>query len=180
MHLALTPLQIGGAHRDEYSQYAVMTDNLMSADRLRIVRAHDDDCFLRDVYIQSIRDQRYLALAMKNALPSDIKDMRRRFVHYRIDDGKHYTKWGIKCEVIPLTLQMLGRYQPAERTRLLGERLFPKIQVVEPRLAGKITGMLLEMDHKELLGLLNDHRSLINKINEALYALMVHQQKSLR
>jgi len=55
--------------------------------------------------------------------------------------------------------------------------LFPKIQVVEPRLAGKITGMLLEMDNTELLVLLSDQRALMNKINEALAVLKDHQQK---
>merc|ERR1719420_1430977 len=80
-------------------------------------------------------------------------------------------------EVNPLTAEMLNRAAPAERKRLIGERLFPKIQVVEPRLAGKITGMLLEMDNTELLVLLSEQRALMNKINEALAVLKDHQQK---
>ena len=42
---------------------------------------------------------------------------------------------------------------PAQQKQLLGEALFPKIQVMQPELAGKITGMLLEMDNAELVGL---------------------------
>jgi polyadenylate-binding protein len=77
----------------------------------------------------------------------------------------------------PLTPQMLKEAKPAERKRLIGERLFPKIQVVEPRLAGKITGMLLEMDNTELLVLLDNQPALMNKINEALGVLREHQQR---
>merc|ERR1712087_229313 len=80
-------------------------------------------------------------------------------------------------EVNPLTSEMLQDAKPAEKKRLIGERLFPKIQVVEPRLAGKITGMLLEMDNTELLVLLTEQRALMNKINEALAVLKDHQQK---
>eukprot|EP00484_Ammonia_sp_Unknown_P004172 CAMPEP_0197074778 /NCGR_PEP_ID=MMETSP1384-20130603/211279_1 /TAXON_ID=29189 /ORGANISM="Ammonia sp." /LENGTH=841 /DNA_ID=CAMNT_0042513619 /DNA_START=75 /DNA_END=2600 /DNA_ORIENTATION=+ len=81
-------------------------------------------------------------------------------------------------EVNPLTAEMLQDAKPAEKKRLIGERLFPKIQVVEPRLAGKITGMLLEMDNTELLVLLSEQRALMNKINEALAVLKDHQQKA--
>ena len=44
----------------------------------------------------------------------------------------------------------------AEQKQLLGERLFPLVQAVEPHLAGKITGMLLQMDTGELLALLDE------------------------
>merc|ERR1719347_845448 len=80
-------------------------------------------------------------------------------------------------EVNPLTSEMLQNATPSEKKRMIGERLFSKIQAVEPRLAGKITGMLLEMDNTELLGLLSDQRALMNKINEALAVLKDHQKK---
>merc|ERR1712095_251451 len=72
---------------------------------------------------------------------------------------------------------LFEKARPAEKKRLIGERLYPKIQVVEPRLAGKITGMLLEMDNDALLVLLAEQRALMNKINEALAVLKDHQQK---
>jgi len=80
-------------------------------------------------------------------------------------------------ETQPLTSAMLQNAKPEERKRFIGERLFPKIQAVEPRRAGKITGMLLEMDDTELLVLLHDNNALFNKINEALAVLKDHQIK---
>lgn len=47
----------------------------------------------------------------------------------------------------------LAQVAPAQQKQLLGEALFPKIQVMQPELAGKITGMLLEMENAELVNL---------------------------
>jgi len=47
----------------------------------------------------------------------------------------------------------LSQVAPAQQKQLLGEALFPKIQVMQPELAGKITGMLLEMENSELVNL---------------------------
>ncbi|KAL8902351.1 MAG: hypothetical protein Q9207_004772 [Kuettlingeria erythrocarpa] len=55
-----------------------------------------------------------------------------------------------------------------QQKQLLGEALFPKIQVLQPQLAGKITGMLLEMDNSELFSLTEDNDKLREKVTEAL------------
>ena len=47
---------------------------------------------------------------------------------------------------------------------MLGERLFPLIQHMQPELAGKITGMLLEIDNTELLHMLESRESLKAKV----------------
>ena len=59
---------------------------------------------------------------------------------------------------------------------MLGERLFPLVSQSQPKLAGKITGMLLEMDNGELLVLLEQPDALAMKIQEALQVLEEHAQ----
>lgn len=46
-----------------------------------------------------------------------------------------------------LTAAMLAAAPPEQQKQLLGERLFPLVAGMQPDLAGKITGMLLEMDN---------------------------------
>ncbi|KAJ6130001.1 Polyadenylate-binding protein cytoplasmic and nuclear [Penicillium capsulatum] len=64
--------------------------------------------------------------------------------------------------------QALASAPPAQQKQMLGEALYPKIQAQQPELAGKITGMLLEMDNAELLGLLDDDEALHAKVDEAM------------
>ena len=52
-----------------------------------------------------------------------------------------------------INLQTLNSAPPAQQKQMLGEALYPKIHAHQPELAGKITGMLLEMDNSELLSL---------------------------
>uniref|UniRef100_A0A7M4FT00 Polyadenylate-binding protein n=1 Tax=Crocodylus porosus TaxID=8502 RepID=A0A7M4FT00_CROPO len=64
----------------------------------------------------------------------------------------------------PLTASMLASAPPQEQKQMLGERLFPLIQSMHPTLAGKITGMLLEIDNSELLHMLESPESLRSKL----------------
>ncbi|KAI9838371.1 MAG: Protein phosphatase PP2A regulatory subunit B [Sarea resinae] len=67
-----------------------------------------------------------------------------------------------------LTLQALTAAPPPQQKQMLGEALYPKIQAQQPELAGKVTGMLLEMDNVELLNLIDDESALRAKVDEAL------------
>nr|XP_008108292.1 PREDICTED: polyadenylate-binding protein 1-like [Anolis carolinensis] len=75
----------------------------------------------------------------------------------------------------PLTASMLAAAPPQEQKQILGERLYPLIHAMHPFLAGKITGMLLEIDNSELLLMLESPESLHSKIEEAVAVLQVHQ-----
>ncbi|XP_007902469.1 polyadenylate-binding protein 4 isoform X1 [Callorhinchus milii] len=77
----------------------------------------------------------------------------------------------------PLTTSMLAAAPPQEQKQMLGERLFPLIQNMHPSLAGKITGMLLEIDNSELLHMLESPESLRSKVEEAVAVLQAHQAK---
>merc|ERR1712137_1458407 len=71
----------------------------------------------------------------------------------------------------PLTAAALAAAPPAAQKQMLGEKLFPQIAKYQPELAGKITGMMLEMDNSELLILLESEQQLKNKVDEAMRVL---------
>merc|ERR1711934_304582 len=77
----------------------------------------------------------------------------------------------------PLTTAMLAAAPMQEQKQMLGERLFPLIQRMFSDLAGKITGMLLEIDNAELVHMLEDQNSLKGKVEEAVAVLQAHQGK---
>lgn len=71
----------------------------------------------------------------------------------------------------PLTANMLASASPDQQNNMIGDRLYPLIHTVQPDLAGKITGMFLEMDNSDLLVLLNAPDALNSKIQEAIDVL---------
>ncbi|KAF9053736.1 polyadenylate binding protein [Hymenopellis radicata] len=70
-----------------------------------------------------------------------------------------------------LTATSLANASPMEQKQMLGEVIYMKIAGSQPDLAGKITGMLLEMDNNELLHLLENNDAMNSKVNEALSVL---------
>lgn len=76
----------------------------------------------------------------------------------------------------PLTIQQLAAAPESTKKQMIGERLFPLVQVHQPQLAGKITGMLLEMDNGELIHLLESRDALLEKVEEALSVLRQAQE----
>ena len=66
---------------------------------------------------------------------------------------------------------MLAAAPPQQQKQMLGERLYPLVHARQPQLAGKITGMLLEMDNGELLILLEDPQELSARVSDALTVL---------
>merc|ERR1719462_28252 len=71
----------------------------------------------------------------------------------------------------PLTAAALAAAPPGVQKQMLGEKLFPAISKLQPELAGKITGMMLEMDNSELLILLESEQQLKMKVEEAMRVL---------
>jgi len=76
----------------------------------------------------------------------------------------------------PLTIQTLASAPADMRKQMIGERLFPLVKNEQPQYAGKITGMLLEMDDTELIHLLEAPAALQEKIGEAMQVLKQHPE----
>ena len=65
----------------------------------------------------------------------------------------------------------LASAPPGMQKQMLGEKIFPLISRIHPEMAGKITGMMLEMDNSELLMLLDSPDQLKAKVDEAMRVL---------
>merc|ERR1712176_177411 len=70
-----------------------------------------------------------------------------------------------------LNAAALAAAPPTVQKQMIGEKLFPAISRYQPELAGKITGMMLEMDNSELLILLESEQQLKGKVDEAMTVL---------
>ena len=70
----------------------------------------------------------------------------------QMNQGPMMAQGGMPQMAGPPVEYIMAQPPPAQK-QLLGEALFPKIHALQPKLAGKITGMLLEMDNSELFQL---------------------------
>ena len=81
-----------------------------------------------------------------------------------------------------ISLSDLTAMGQQEQKQHLGERLYLSVINIDPQfhdmdLAGKITGMLLEMDNADILHLLESQDALREKVQEAIAVLEAHKQK---
>ncbi|KAL1095115.1 hypothetical protein V6Z11_D06G133800 [Gossypium hirsutum] len=72
---------------------------------------------------------------------------------------------------ISTLISALASASPRERNKMLGEQLYPLVQGFEPEHAGKVTGMLLEMDQTEVLHLIESPDASKEKVAEAMAVL---------
>merc|ERR1711964_623835 len=77
-----------------------------------------------------------------------------------------------------ITASSLAAAQPNEQKQMLGEKIYPLVsKLVGGDKAGKITGMLLEIDNDELLMMLESEKMLSEKVTEAVTVLAKHSGK---
>lgn len=76
----------------------------------------------------------------------------------------------------PVNKEALERMPPQQQKQQLGERLYAHNFRLHPELAGKLTGMMLELPNSEILSLLESDEKLKMKIQEAVKVL--DKQKS--
>lgn len=68
----------------------------------------------------------------------------------------------------------------SNQKRRFGERLLPKVQHLQPSLAPKITGMLLDLPPSQLYELLTSEERLQARIEEAAEICMAHGRQVLK
>merc|ERR1719359_1460930 len=71
----------------------------------------------------------------------------------------------------PIQTSSLANAPLGMQKQMLGEKIFPMISRIHPEMAGKITGMMLEMDNSELLMLVESPDQLKAKVDEAMRVL---------
>jgi len=82
-------------------------------------------------------------------------------------------------QIQPPFAQILANVSVEDQKRVCGEKIYPLIASLQPNLAGKITGMILESSYvDQLIHLIEDKEALNEKVNEALKVLKDHSEKT--
>jgi polyadenylate-binding protein len=69
--------------------------------------------------------------------------------------------------------------QQQQQKHMIGQCIYPLVHNMQPALASKITGMLLELDNSELLSYMSDQEALSLKVQEAVSVLNAHSRGKL-
>ncbi|XP_066142899.1 embryonic polyadenylate-binding protein-like isoform X1 [Euwallacea fornicatus] len=93
-------------------------------------------------------------------------------VHTARPNSKYTTRHGPETFIAD---SRIVHAAPQEQKQLLGEQLFRIVEKLHPELAGKITGMLLEIDNSELVHMIKNQESLMAKVEEAIAVLEAHK-----
>eukprot|EP00794_Sanderia_malayensis_P004793 gene4793-5420_t len=80
----------------------------------------------------------------------------------------------------PLSGSILTQASANDQKLMIGQRLFPWVQQIEPHQAGTITDMLLEIDNSELLQMLESTELLRTKVNEVIQVLNARKAKQFQ
>lgn len=77
-----------------------------------------------------------------------------------------------------LNAAILAAAEPSQQKQMLGERIYPLVNdQIGTEQAGKVTGMLLEIENFELLKLIDEPALLKEKVSEAMNVLKEHADK---
>jgi polyadenylate-binding protein len=84
---------------------------------------------------------------------------------------------GVPQQPLPISAlaSALASAPPDQQRAMLGEQLYPLVDQLEHDFAGKVTGMLLEMDQTEVLHLIESPDALKAKVAEAMEVLRMAQ-----
>ncbi|XP_013624248.1 PREDICTED: maternally expressed PAB C-terminal protein-like [Brassica oleracea var. oleracea] len=90
---------------------------------------------------------------------------------YRSDDFLARTAFFLRFPVAALTEELENR-TPSEQRTLIGETLYPLVELLQPLFAPKITGMLLELPRTQIFRCIESPEVLKEKVNEAIDVLV--------
>jgi polyadenylate-binding protein len=121
-----------------------------------------------------------------NSLPSSAGGNRVTSGQPGPGEGKLSAAEGISLDVISGEnfVATVQNADSTEQKQLLGEKLYAMIKNWHPEWAGKLTGMLLEIENRELLAMIMDHRedvpasNLRKKVDSALQVLVANKSQT--